>query len=136
MSGTIFAHYQVLEKLGEGGMGVVYQARETRLRSVTLEILRADNVVTRRFAQDARFASPDSFEHRPYLIVEQLHERLVDEHCALQRVRSALAPHEGLGDPPPALLVLRPIERGRSRERSAPSGTAESPPSRHLSSPG
>jgi eukaryotic-like serine/threonine-protein kinase len=62
MTGRSISHYEILEKLGQGGMGVVYKARDTRLRRyVAIKLLSAETLSDldrkRRFVQEARSAS-------------------------------------------------------------------------------
>src|ERR1700676_2064835 len=63
MIGRSISHYSITEKLGEGGMGVVYRARElTRHRDVglkflTLQTLEDDPSVRERVLQEARTIS-------------------------------------------------------------------------------
>src|ERR1700728_26001 len=60
--GSNIAHYRVVSRLGEGGMGTVYLADDTRLgRRVALKVLpanmAADPERMQRFVQEARLAS-------------------------------------------------------------------------------
>jgi serine/threonine protein kinase len=62
MPGRIISHYQILEKIGQGGMGEVFRARDERLgRDVAVKVIRpgssdnADHI--RRFEQEARAAA-------------------------------------------------------------------------------
>ncbi len=62
MIGQSLGHYRIEDKLGEGGMGVVYKARDTHLdRFVAIKVLPPERVADperkRRFVQEAKAAS-------------------------------------------------------------------------------
>jgi serine/threonine protein kinase len=62
MIGETILHYKIIEKLGEGGMGEVYKARDTKLdRFVALKFLPSQLTASEddkaRFIQEAKAAS-------------------------------------------------------------------------------
>src|SRR5688572_19632165 len=108
MIGRTLDHYRIELKLGEGGMGVVYKARDTHLdRSVGIKILPPDKVADperkKRFIQEARTASAlnhpniitvhdiSSDDGVDFIVMEYVEGKTLDHLISRKRLRPILA---------------------------------------------
>jgi serine/threonine protein kinase len=89
MIGRTIAHYEILEQLGEGGMGVVYKARDVQLdRLVAIKVLRSDKVADSkrkgRFVQEAKAAS--SLNHPNIVTIYEIGADDGDDYIVMEFV--------------------------------------------------
>ncbi|WP_438017787.1 protein kinase [Sorangium sp. So ce315] len=105
-AGDVIKHYEIIRKLGQGGMGVVYLARDTRLgRRVAIKLLLSHTGQgVERFLEEARATArcrhenivviheADEIHGCPYLVLEYIKGRSLREWMAQREQPSAPGP--------------------------------------------
>jgi len=119
MQGKLVSHYRILDKLDEGGMGVIYRADDTRLgRTVALKFilptLTLDADVRDRFIQEAQAAS--RLDHPNVCTIHEIDETedghlfIVMPHYEGQTLKQRLAQGRlGLDE---AISIVRQVAEG------------------------
>ena len=126
MIGTTIRHYRILEKLGEGGMGIVYKAEDTKLdRVVALKFLPPNGPITaddkERFLQEAKAAAAlnhvnictiygiEEDGNSPFIAME-----FVDGVTLRQKIRSGL--HDRKATIEYTVQIAAALEEAHSRD--------------------
>jgi serine/threonine-protein kinase len=130
MSGETVSHFEILECLGQGGMGVVYKARDLKLdRLVALKFLPphlgTEEAARQRFAREAKTAS--ALDHGNICTIYEIGEAedgrtfIAMAYCDGETLSQRIA-----RGPMPVDEAVNIARHGSSRTRRVSAGPAES----------
>ncbi len=97
MIGQTISHYKILEKLGEGGMGVVYKAEDTKLdRTVALKFISSQSLKSEeeraRFIQEAKAAA--AINHNNITTIYEINEVADDTFISMEYIMGKSLKHK------------------------------------------